>query len=108
LDPLKLTLLEIAVPEETVRAARISRLLTFWQLLRPQLVFWLESMHRPPAALNGMTQSVTAKSHHQLLRVLRSDDSDLCEQFARRHTKERKKMFDGMDIASGETRILND
>jgi len=105
---LQLTLLDIAFHEEIVRAARNSRLLAAWQLLRPQLVFWLASMQRLHAAVVSQTQAETAESHRELLSALQSGDADRCEQLARCHANGLKKLFDGLNAASNVSGAADD
>jgi DNA-binding GntR family transcriptional regulator len=100
---LQLTLLDIAFHEEIVRAAQNSRLLTAWQLLRPQLVFWLASMQRLHASAVSGTQSETAESHRELLSALQSGDADRCEQLARRHANGLRKLFDSIHSTSNQS-----
>ncbi len=100
---LQLTLLDIAFHEEIVRAAENSRLLAAWQLLRPQLVFWLASMQRMHASMISQTHSETAESHRELLTALHAGDADRCEQLARRHANGLKKLFDNMHTPSNES-----
>ena len=107
-DLLQLTLLDIAFHEEIVRAARNSRLLAAWQLLRPQLVFWLASMQRMHASVVSRTESETADSHRELLSALQSGDADRCEQLARRHANGLKTLFDSMNAASNESGASDD
>jgi len=97
---LQLTLLDIAFHEEIVRAARNSRLLAAWQLLRPQLVFWLASMQRLHASVVSQTHLETAESHRELVSALQSGNADRCEQLARCHANGLKKLFDRLNAAS--------
>ncbi len=107
-DLLQLTLLDIAFHEEIVRAAENSRLLAAWQLLRPQLVFWLASMQRLHASVVSQTHSETAASHRELLHAIQSGDADRCEQLARRHANGLKKLFDSINTASNESGASDD
>ena len=93
-DLLQLTTLDIEFHEEIVRAADNSRLLAAWQLFRPQLLFWLASMHRIHASVVSGTQSETAQSHRELLNALQSGNPDRCEQCARRHANGLRQLFD--------------
>lgn len=96
-DLLQLTMLDIDFHEEIVRAADNSRLLAAWQLLRPQLLFWLASMQRIHASVVSGTQSETAQAHRELLIALQSGDPDQCEQLARRHANGLRKLFDSLN-----------
>ncbi len=100
---LQLTLLDITFHEEIVRAAENSRLLAAWQLLRPQLLFWLASMQRMHDSVVSRTQSQTAESHRELLRAIQSGDADRCELLARRHANSLKRLFDSMNTAANES-----
>lgn len=96
----QLTMLDIDFHEEIIRAADNSRLFAAWQLLRPQLQFWLASMQRTHASVITRTQSETAHSHRELLDALQSGDADRCEKLARHHASSLKKLFDRLNAAS--------
>ena len=96
----QLTMLDIDFHEEIIRAADNSRLFAAWQLLRPQLQFWLASMQRIHASVVTRTQSETAQSHRELLDAIQSGDANRCEKLARRHAGSLKKLFDSLNAAS--------
>ncbi len=96
----QLTVLDIDFHEEIIRAADNSRMFAAWQLLRPQLQFWLANMQRLHASVITGTKSETARSHRELLKALQSGDADRCEQLARRHARGLKKLFDRLNAAS--------
>lgn len=98
----QLTMLDIDFHEEIIRSADNSRLFAAWQLLRPQLQFWLASMQRTHASVITGTQSETARSHRELLKALKSGNADRCEQLARRHARGLKKLFDRLNAASND------
>jgi DNA-binding GntR family transcriptional regulator len=89
-------MLDIEFPEEIVRTADNSRLVAAWQLLRPQLLFWLASMQRIHAAVFSGTQSEAALSHRELLNTLQSGDAERCEHFARRHANGLRQLLDSL------------
>ena len=96
-DLLQLTMLDIDFHEEIVRAADNSRLLAAWQLLRPQLLFWLASMQRIHSSVVSGTQAETAQSHRELLIALQSGDPNRCEHLARRHANGLRQLFDSLN-----------
>lgn len=98
-DLLQLTQLDIEFHELIVRTADNSRLLAAWQLLRPQLLFWLASMQRIHAAVVSGTKAETALSHRELLAALQSGDADRCERLARRHANGLRTLFDRLNEA---------
>lgn len=104
----QLTIFDIDFHEEIIRAADNTRLLAAWQLLRPQLQFWLASMQRKHASVITRTQSETARSHRELLRALESGDADRCEQLARRHASSLQKLFDNLNAATNNEGASNE
>lgn len=93
----QITILDIDFHEEIIRSANNSRLFSAWLLLRPQLQFWLASMHRLHDAVITGTRSETVQSHRELVEALRSGDADRCERLARHHACGLKRMFDGLN-----------
>ncbi|MEZ6044126.1 MAG: GntR family transcriptional regulator [Planctomycetaceae bacterium] len=87
-DLIQLTLLDIEFHEEIIRIAGNSRLLSAWNLLRPQLQLWLASMHRLHHEKKTTTQKDTSESHRKLLKTLATGDADLCERVAREHARD--------------------
>lgn len=99
-DLMQLTMLDIKFHEEIVVTADNTRLLAAWQLLRPQLLFWLASMQRIHASVVSGTQSETALSHRKLHDALQAGDADRCEQLARRHANGLRKLLDSLNEAT--------
>lgn len=83
----RLSLLDVEMHEQIIRASGHRRLLAAWRVIRPQFEMWLGRIHRFQNVLELQPRSVTVRAHRKLLAALCTGNPDEAERETLSHVR---------------------
>lgn len=82
---MELSRLDVELHEYVMRASGHRRLLTAWEVIRPQFEMWLAHIHRIQNTNNMEPRDITVSAHRRLLTVLAGGSPEAAEQAMKAH-----------------------